>query len=94
MITSRELFQAPDQTAYGAAVTGTSADVLIKKCTFNRNTSTGFGSGFNSGFAAQNGQTTNIVFDSCQFNDTTVTLSDSAIATFFGATWWNSITWH
>ena len=81
---SGTLATAPDQTAYGAAVTGQSVDVLIKKCTFNRNTSAGFGSGFNSGFAAQNGQTTNIVFDSCQFNDTAVTISDSAIATFLG----------
>ena len=69
---------------YGAAVTGASADVLIKKCTFNRNTSAGVGSGFNSGFAAQNGQTTNLVFDSCQFNGTNTTVSDHDIAFFFG----------
>ena len=28
--------------------------------------------------------TTNIIFDSCQFNDTTVTISDHDIALFFG----------
>ena len=71
-----------DQTTYGAAVTGKSADVIIRKCTFNHNTSTGFAAGFNSGFAAQNASTTNILFDSCQFNDNSVTLSDQAIADF------------
>ena len=72
------------QATYGAAVTGHSADVLIKKCTFNRNMSAGVGFGFNSGFAAQNGQTTNLVFDSCQFNGTNTTVSDHDIAFFFG----------
>ena len=68
------------QTAFGASVTGIVVDALIKKCTFNRNTSTGFGAAFNSGFSAVPHLTTNIIFDSCQFNDTTVIVSNPEIA--------------
>ena len=38
------------QTAFGASVTGIVADALIKNCTFNKTTSSGFGAAFNSGF--------------------------------------------
>ena len=50
--TSAHLVDSIDQTAYGASVTGISADVVIRKCTFNKNSSSGFGAAFNSGFAA------------------------------------------
>ncbi len=72
-------------TTYGAVVTGVSADVLIRKCTFNKNTSGGFAAGFNLGFSAPTtASLTNVVFDSCQFNDNSATISDPTVAMFLG----------
>ena len=74
-----------DQTAYGAVVTGVCANILISKCTFNKNTSNAFVSGFNLGYAAEISSPTNVVFDSCQFNDNTSIVSDPIFAMAAGA---------
>ena len=75
------------QTTFGGTVAGESADIVITKCTFNRNSSGGFALGFNISFAFGSNATSNILFDSCQFNDTTVTVSDTTIAaSLFGST--------
>ena len=73
------------QTAFGAAVTGQSADVSINNVTFNRSSSSGFAFGFNVNFSFTASSITNLRFDSCQFNDTNATISDPAIAAFFGS---------
>ncbi len=73
-------------TADGAEVGGISADVAIRKCTFNRNSSGNSAYGFNSGATYGTSVMTNLLLDSCQFNDTNVNLSDPFVASVAAVT--------
>lgn len=73
-------------TGDGAEVGGISADVAIHRCTFNRNSSGNSAYGFNSGATFGTSVMTNLLIDSCQFNDTNVTLSDPFVASVAAAT--------
>ncbi len=73
-------------TADGAEVGGISADVAIHRCTFNRNSSGNSAYGFNSGATFGTSIMTNLLLDSCQFNDTNVNLSDPFAASVAAVT--------
>ena len=67
-------------TGTGIEVLGLSSDIAILNSTANRTFSTNSAYGLNMGDAAGNTTLTNILVDSCQFNDTAVILSDPAVA--------------
>ena len=81
---SANFFEPYTQIVFGGAVAGISTDILITQCTFNRNSSSGEGFGFGLDFAFGTTSTTNAVIESCQFNDTSITISDSNVATALG----------